>query len=688
MDSMDFLSGSNKENILETSKKVSENSVCDVSKSGLKPPEIGDFEIVKAISRGAFGKVFLGYKKNKKDQLFAIKVMKKDEMMSKNMVSQVLRERNALALTQSPFCVRLFYSLQTSSCVFLVMEYMIGGDVRSLIAANGALPEDMAAFYTAEVVLALQYLHSHGIIHRDLKPDNMLISAQGHIKLTDFGLSRVTFSRDLEISDLVNGTPNALNIRTPGQLLSLTSHLVFGSEDKRSYSHIDCSSNTQCNGSFVCCSNLTSHTASGMEVDSPSALYSKHSTMDCMSPPCRPVLMSPPNTHNLSGVSPFLALDKSPDNSSSELYTSCSGCSGSANSACTCNMRSQDLSLLHPSPLSSTRNSFKRPNSMNIRKRSSLHHCSDGSKRSLHSGLTQEINLLELTASRNSPKKLTILTSPTSTDRVSPIRKILSPSQFKSSPNVRNHQFSSPLKSVLKNRLLVVGDLKENTNVRFSTPVNVRFSKSVTESHSTSGRLSLPSALPPLSSSTIADHHMDPMSPVSPIATPHPAKKIPFRTPKSVRIGKQASDNRILGTPDYLAPELLLGQDHGSGVDWWALGVCIYEFVTGIPPFSDETPQKVFDNILENQLEWPEGEEALQPSTEQTILALLKSDPVERPTGHQVRQLPMFSETDWDRILDQEPPFVPMPDDNFDTSYFHAKNNLQQLVVSNCDICP
>ncbi|XP_008468339.1 serine/threonine-protein kinase greatwall-like [Diaphorina citri] len=125
-----------------------------------------------------------------------------------------------------------------------------------------------------------------------------------------------------------------------------------------------------------------------------------------------------------------------------------------------------------------------------------------------------------------------------------------------------------------------------------------------------------------------------------------------------------------------------------SGVDWWALGVCIYEFVTGVLPFSDETPQKVFDNILANQLEWPEDEEALNPSTEETILALLKSDPTQRPSGHQVRRLPMFKDYDWDSILDQEPPFVPQPDDVFDTSYFHAKNNLQQLVVSNCDICP
>lgn len=118
------------------------------------------------------------------------------------------------------------------------------------------------------------------------------------------------------------------------------------------------------------------------------------------------------------------------------------------------------------------------------------------------------------------------------------------------------------------------------------------------------------------------------MSPIAttPFTTPFSSQQTPFRTPKSVRRGKAASDQRILGTPDYLAPELLLRKNHGrfsavlfftsytgtfelvlesflcflsgSGVDWWALGVCLYEFMTGIPPFNDETPQAVFQNIL------------------------------------------------------------------------------------------
>lgn len=194
-------------------------------------PTIKDFVIIKPISRGAFGKVFLGYKHNDPNKLFAIKVMRKSEMINKNMVSQVITERNALALSRSPFCVNLFYSLQSVSSVYLVMEYMVGGDLKSLLAMYGYFDEPTARFYVAEMAMALQYLHQHGIVHRDIKPDNMLLSSSGHVKLTDFGLSKIELRRDLEISDLINCSPN-LNARTPGQLLSLTSHLSFGSEKK------------------------------------------------------------------------------------------------------------------------------------------------------------------------------------------------------------------------------------------------------------------------------------------------------------------------------------------------------------------------------------------------------------------------------------------------------------------------
>lgn len=110
---------------------------------------------------------------------------------------------------------------------------MVGGDLKSLLTVSGFFEEAAARFYCAEITLALQYLHSHGIVHRDIKPDNMLLSATGHVKLTDFGLSKIDLSRDLEISDLVNCSPSIQSHRTPGQLLSLTSHLSFGSTEKK-----------------------------------------------------------------------------------------------------------------------------------------------------------------------------------------------------------------------------------------------------------------------------------------------------------------------------------------------------------------------------------------------------------------------------------------------------------------------
>jgi serine/threonine protein kinase len=128
--------------------------------------------------------------------------MKKEEMDQKNMLSSVVRERKALALSKSPFTVHLYYSLLSDDLIVLVMEYMVGGDLSALLGIYQVFNESATAFYIAECSLALEYLHSHGIIHRDIKPDNMLIGADGHLKLTDFGLSEVALKRDLQEDDL------------------------------------------------------------------------------------------------------------------------------------------------------------------------------------------------------------------------------------------------------------------------------------------------------------------------------------------------------------------------------------------------------------------------------------------------------------------------------------------------------
>jgi serine/threonine protein kinase len=108
-------------------------------------------------------------------------------MVKKNMVNHVIAERRVLSLSRTPYIVKLYYAFQSKENLYLVMEYLIGGDLSTLLQAMGYFDEDMARFYTAEIVLALEYLHSLGITHRDLKPDNVLIDTDGHVKLTDFG---------------------------------------------------------------------------------------------------------------------------------------------------------------------------------------------------------------------------------------------------------------------------------------------------------------------------------------------------------------------------------------------------------------------------------------------------------------------------------------------------------------------
>ncbi|KIY92674.1 hypothetical protein MNEG_15289 [Monoraphidium neglectum] len=155
---------------------------------------IDDFNILKPISRGAFGRVYLAEKKSTGDR-FALKVIRKADVFKKNLVQSINNEKNIMAIANNPFVVRFFYSFQSRDNLYLVMEYLNGGDCASLLQMQGCLDEDIARTYLAETVLALEYCHSLGIIHRDLKPDNMLINANGHVKLTDFGLSYFGFVR-------------------------------------------------------------------------------------------------------------------------------------------------------------------------------------------------------------------------------------------------------------------------------------------------------------------------------------------------------------------------------------------------------------------------------------------------------------------------------------------------------------
>ncbi|KAI1297543.1 hypothetical protein EDD11_007099, partial [Mortierella claussenii] len=385
-------------------------------------PSIQDFEIIKPISRGAFGKVYLARKKTTKD-LYAIKILKKADMVRKNMVNHVLAERRVLALTRTPFVVQLFYAFASKDYLYLVMEYVIGGDLSSLLTVFGSFEEDMAKMYIAECVLALEYLHSNGITHRDLKPDNMLVNAEGHIKLTDFGLSRIT---------------------VPDQ------------ED----------------------------------------MFSWHE------------------------------------------------------------YKSSSLARRHISRTTTALSNMSANNGPSSKKKGS---------------------------------------------------------------------------DTKKEKRQDAGDVT---------------------AAATAGQ----------NSATASG------SPISPMSSVHLASTLSGRAARRHR----GSSKALLGTPDYLAPELLLGIGHGPAVDWWSLGVCLFEFLTGYPPFMDENPEAIFKNILNHDIQWPEI--GLSWEAHDLINKLLSRDPSHRPSPTELKSHPFFLGVDWENIRNQEAPFIPTPNDNMDTSYFDARN--------------
>ena len=167
----------------------------------LGKPKLNDFVILKVIGRGVMGKVMLvrhlGTRK-----LFALKSIHKEWILSHGQVQHAQSERAILAAFSESFynigdsqddgfLIRLHASFQTSTEIFYVLDFMVGGDLASVISREGRLSEGRAKFVAAEIAIGLNLLHAKGIVYRDLKPENVLLDSRGHIVLTDFGLSKI-----------------------------------------------------------------------------------------------------------------------------------------------------------------------------------------------------------------------------------------------------------------------------------------------------------------------------------------------------------------------------------------------------------------------------------------------------------------------------------------------------------------
>ncbi|RXN17824.1 serine threonine- kinase 38-like isoform X2 [Labeo rohita] len=155
----------------------------------LKRTRLGldDFESLKVIGRGAFGEVRLVQKKDT-GHIYAMKILRKADMLEKEQVAHIRAERDILVEADGAWVVKMFYSFQDKRNLYLIMEFLPGGDMMTLLMKKDTLSEEATQFYIAETVLAIDSIHQLGFIHRDIKPDNLLLDSRGHVKLSDFGL--------------------------------------------------------------------------------------------------------------------------------------------------------------------------------------------------------------------------------------------------------------------------------------------------------------------------------------------------------------------------------------------------------------------------------------------------------------------------------------------------------------------
>ena len=189
--------------VLDSSKhliKIKSDSTKTSSKKGRhnshkykkKKVKLEDFQFIRLIGVGSYGKIYVASKKNSK-KLYAIKVLNKKNVYNPTEKQNIRKERAVLAKLNHPFIMRLYYAFQTKVNLYFITKFMYGGELNHHIykEKNNYFSEEKTRFYASEIILAINYLHKNNCIYRDLKPENVLIDKTGHIKLIDFGLSKI-----------------------------------------------------------------------------------------------------------------------------------------------------------------------------------------------------------------------------------------------------------------------------------------------------------------------------------------------------------------------------------------------------------------------------------------------------------------------------------------------------------------
>jgi serine/threonine protein kinase len=169
---------------------------------------VNDFELLKVVGKGSFGKVYQ-VREKKTGKIYALKSLKKQQLLKRKQIAHTQTERKVLQNISSPFIVNLIYAFQSQDRLYMVMDYFTGGELFYHLKTGGRFGYNRSKFYAAEITLALKALHEAAIIYRDLKPENILLDNEGHVRLTDFGLSKDCIIGNQETQTFC-GTPEYL----------------------------------------------------------------------------------------------------------------------------------------------------------------------------------------------------------------------------------------------------------------------------------------------------------------------------------------------------------------------------------------------------------------------------------------------------------------------------------------------
>jgi len=170
---------------------------------------VADFELLNLVGKGSFGKV-IQVRKRDTGEIYAMKVLSKKHIVDHNEVEHTKSEKNILMKLQHPFLVGLNYSFQTEDKLYFILDYVNGGELFYHLQREKRFTEERVRFYGSEIVLALEYLHNAGVVYRDLKPENLLLTNEGHICMTDFGLCKEGLFSPDDRTETFCGTPEYL----------------------------------------------------------------------------------------------------------------------------------------------------------------------------------------------------------------------------------------------------------------------------------------------------------------------------------------------------------------------------------------------------------------------------------------------------------------------------------------------